>query len=272
MEGMKSLLLALFVALLMVGCGEEAQKEAVQEEAKDDPSVPLAIPCVACRNLVSKKTEECRQCGHPTPDSVVAYKEAQELERIRAEEERRLAAIRAEEERRLASIRAEEERKRQEKEAKAEAKRLGLDDHTIILNTVHLDNAGNNYTGWAKATYHNGKIKDLGKLKDGSPDGLWTRWYENGQKWEETNFKDGKLDGLSTFWYDNGQKKQELNYENGELYGLSTFWHESGQKMEEKNYKDGKMDGLWTSWYENGQMRGKKTTRTASSCQPKFGN
>ena len=29
MGGMKSLLIALFVALLMVGCGEEAQKEAV---------------------------------------------------------------------------------------------------------------------------------------------------------------------------------------------------------------------------------------------------
>jgi len=122
----------MLVGLMMVGCGEEAKKEAVQEEAKDDPSVPLAIPCIACGEKVSKKTTECRQCGHPTPDSVVAYKEAQELARIRAErererreeerrlaakraeEERRLAAKRAEEERRLAVIRAEEERKRQE--------------------------------------------------------------------------------------------------------------------------------------------------------------
>ena len=129
---MKSLIIAMLVGLMMVGCGEEAKKEAVQEEAKDDPSVPLAIPCIACGEKVSKKTTECRQCGHPTPDSVVAYKEAQELARIRAErererreeerrlaakraeEERRLAAKRAEEERRLAVIRAEEERKRQE--------------------------------------------------------------------------------------------------------------------------------------------------------------
>ena len=86
---MKAILFALFVGLLMVGCGEEAQKKAVQEEAKDDPSVPLAIPCVACGEKVSKKTTECRQCGHPTPDSVVVYKKAQELARIRVEEERK---------------------------------------------------------------------------------------------------------------------------------------------------------------------------------------
>ena len=107
---MKSLLFAILFGLMLVGCGEEAKKEAVQEEAKDDPSVPLAIPCIACGEKVSKKTTECRQCGHPTPDSVVAYKEAQELARIRAERERE----RREEERRLAAIRAEEERLRQE--------------------------------------------------------------------------------------------------------------------------------------------------------------
>jgi formylglycine-generating enzyme required for sulfatase activity len=38
---MKSLLLAMLVGLMMVGCGEEAQKEAVQEEAKDESAAPL---------------------------------------------------------------------------------------------------------------------------------------------------------------------------------------------------------------------------------------
>jgi len=94
---MKVILFSLFVALLMVGCGEQAQKEAVQEEAKDDPSVPLLIPCEACRKEVSKKTEKCLGCGHPASDSVVAYKKAQELARVRTEEERK----RQEEERKL---------------------------------------------------------------------------------------------------------------------------------------------------------------------------
>ena len=99
----------MLVALMMVGCGEEAKKEAVQEEAKDDPSVPLLIPCEACGGDVAKKTEECLKCGHPTPDSVVAYKDAQELARIRAERERE----RREDERKLAAIRAEDERKQE---------------------------------------------------------------------------------------------------------------------------------------------------------------
>ena len=263
---MKSLPLALFVALLMVGCGEEAQKEAVQEEAKDDPSVPLAIPCVACGEKVSKKTEECRQCGHPTPDSVVAYKEAKELERIRAEEERkrwmeeqRLAAIRAEEEakrreeeQRLAAIRAEEERKRREEEerlaaikakelVKAKAKQIGLDDHTIILNAVYLDDLDDaaNYTGWVKATYHNGKISSLGHLKDGKKDGLSADWYLNGQKKRVGNYKDGKKDGLWTLWYENGQKQLEENYKDGNEVGAWIEYDNDGKEMWRYTYKDG---------------------------------
>jgi len=85
---MKSLLFAILFGLMLVGCGEEAKKEAVEEEAKHDPSVPLLIPCEACGGNVAKKTEKCLKCGHPTSDSVVAYKEAQELARIRAERER----------------------------------------------------------------------------------------------------------------------------------------------------------------------------------------
>ena len=112
---MWKLLLAVFVALLVVGCGEEAQKEVVegegeekaaQTEAKDDPTVPIMIPCEACRKDLSKRSTTCPNCGHPTPASVVAYKE----ELKRAEEERK---------------RNEPERKRLAEEAriKAEARR-----------------------------------------------------------------------------------------------------------------------------------------------------
>ena len=85
---MKKLLAAMLVALLTGGCGGEAKKKQVQEETKDDTSVPLLIPCEACGKQVSKKTEKCLGCGHPASDSVVAYKEEQELARIRTEEAR----------------------------------------------------------------------------------------------------------------------------------------------------------------------------------------
>ena len=81
---MKTLLLAPFVALLMAGCGEEE----VQEEAKDDPRVPLLIPCEACKKEVSKSGETCANCSHPIADSVDAYVEAEIISEAIGEGER----------------------------------------------------------------------------------------------------------------------------------------------------------------------------------------
>ena len=92
--------------LLLVGCGEEIQNKVEQAKAKDDPSVPLLIPCEACREGVAKKTDKCPKCGHPTADSVVAYKKAVEAEKARREEQRK----REEEQMRLAKIEAEQKR------------------------------------------------------------------------------------------------------------------------------------------------------------------
>ncbi len=73
---MKWFVSLVLVALLMAGCGGQAQKKAVQEEAKDDPIVPLLIPCKACKKEVSKSGEACANCSYPIADSVVAYKKA----------------------------------------------------------------------------------------------------------------------------------------------------------------------------------------------------
>jgi hypothetical protein len=62
---MKKLLVTMFVALLMVGVGEEV---------KDYPSVPLLIPCATCGEKVSKKAEKYLKCGHPTPVNVFKSK------------------------------------------------------------------------------------------------------------------------------------------------------------------------------------------------------
>ena len=59
----------MLVGLMMVGCGEEVE-------------VPDMIACV-CGKGISSKSEACPNCGHPTPDSVVANKESQELARKR---------------------------------------------------------------------------------------------------------------------------------------------------------------------------------------------
>ena len=85
---MKKLLVALSIALLMAGCGDGKD---VQKEAKDDPNIPLLIPCDACEKYVSKLNEKCPHCGHPASPSIVAYKEAyKETLRRRHEEEAKM--------------------------------------------------------------------------------------------------------------------------------------------------------------------------------------
>ena len=270
---MKKLLSAMFVALLMVGCGEEAQKKAVQEEAKDDPSVPLAIPCVACGEKVSKKTTECRQCGHPTPDSVVAYKKAQELARIRAEERRK----RQEEERKLAEIRAEKERKRQEELARKKAEEFyqqfgkniaGAIDYTTLqqdqpdfvalpaleAKISELDESiGNLQTTLvanpaiaaviepqlkARKEQRARLISMLAELPQPSYTGWGKTMYNNGQISWLAQYKDGKRWSAVT-WKPNGEKCPVTNIVDGN--GVVVVYNDDGTEAFRQTFKDGEL-------------------------------
>ena len=92
---------------------------------------------------------------------------------------------------------------------------------------------------WLK-WYENGQKHLEQTYKDGQLDGPFTGWDENGQKWSERTYKDGKEDGPYTNWHQNGQKQQEGACKDGELDGLMTMWHENGQKAAEVTFKDGK--------------------------------
>ena len=105
-----------------------------------------------------------------------------------------------------------------------------------------------------------GDIKvDLGYIKNGGKEGLWTWWFENGRKKNEGTYKDGKENGLHKWWYENGHKSEERTYKNGIKEGLWTKWYNNGQKGIEETYKDGELNGLETHWYENGQKSSEKT-------------
>ena len=79
-----------------------------------------------------------------------------------------------------------------------------------------------------------------------------TTWHENGQKSSEENYKDGKRDGLAKGWHENGQKSGEVTYKDGKEDGLWTSWYENGQKRYEINYKDGKLMSA-EIWKPNGE-------------------
>ena len=160
---------------------------------------------------------------------------------------------------------------------------------------AYLPNTDKPYSGWAKQTYDNGKVKVLAEFIDGSVThlkqwqengipksdieylkgkvslsdvpledswknfslhhGLVTYWYANGQKSSERSYKYGKFDGILTKWYENGQKRFVINCKDGKKEGLAILYDENGQKYSEGNYKDGKEDGLHSSWYKKGQKR-----------------
>ena len=147
---MKKLLAVMFVALLMVGCGEEAEKKQVKEKTKDNPSAPLAIPCVACGEEVSKKTEKCLQCSHPTLDSA-------------AEQER-----------------AREERKEYDMVTELEFRSDQL---------LYKIGAEKPLTGATVEMHPNGKMKSRTLVKDGLTTGLIEEWDPNGNP-VGSNFND----------------------------------------------------------------------------------
>ena len=82
-----------------------------------------------------------------------------------------------------------------------------------------------------------GDIKmDLGYIKNGKKEGLWTKWYDNGQKGIEGTYKDGLEFGLWTYFYENGQKQIEGIYTDWEKVGKWTYYNEDGSIKEVKEY------------------------------------
>ncbi len=89
--------------------------------------------------------------------------------------------------------------------------------------------------------YENGQKQWEGNYKDGKRNGLDAGWYSNEQKELEANYKDGKQDGLETGWYQNGQKEYEGNHKDGKQDGLWIFYNEDGTEKSRLSFKDGEV-------------------------------
>jgi antitoxin component YwqK of YwqJK toxin-antitoxin module len=253
---MNKLLAAMFVALLMAGCGSE-----------EDIAIPKMIKCDGCQKAVYSSADDCPNCGHPVEDSVGVYVEERE-EIIKQAYD--FIGLTEEEARNEANQGGGKEREEIIKRGN-EILRLtvDLDDketrNRIIAEAIDgnkLQNRGEKgeellyapneqtpYTGWLKVMYENGQIKVLGQLKDGKPSRL-TQWYENGQKGSEEINKAGK--NVTARWYENGNKAERFTVINGQKHGPWTSWYENGLKKAELNWEGGELEGLYTLWYDNG--------------------
>ena len=226
MEGMKKLIAAMFVALLMFGCGSE-----------EDIAIPKMIKCDGCQKAVYSSADDCPNCGHPVEDSVGVYVEEREEIIKRGNEILRLTV----------DLDDKETRNRIIAEAIDGNKLQNRSEKGEVL--LYAPNEQTPYTGWLKVMYENGQIKVLGQLKDGKPSRL-TQWYENGQKGSEEINKAGK--NVTARWYENGNKAERFTVINGQKHGPWTSWYENGLKKAELNWEGGELEGLYTLWYDNG--------------------
>jgi antitoxin component YwqK of YwqJK toxin-antitoxin module len=99
--------------------------------------------------------------------------------------------------------------------------------------------------------YENGNKQWQRQWKDDQREGLWTGWYENGNKEGEVNLKNGKVDGLKAEWYENGNKKSEETYKEGKKDRFES-WYENGNKRATSTFKNEKMM-TQTRWKPNGE-------------------
>ncbi len=188
------ILLLLFAALLVAGCGEKSSSEG-SESASENPSAPNQTEEPSADTAKPPPAEPASEESSETPNSLSD-----------ADVERLL------------------------KEAVEGDSLEGRD--TIHGNLIYQTNESEPFSGWVKLMYDSGQVKGLSKFKDGKPaDGLHTQWYENGQKSGEGTYKDGKMEGLWTEWHENGLKRTEATYKDDELI-TEKYWNSKGEEVE----------------------------------------
>jgi antitoxin component YwqK of YwqJK toxin-antitoxin module len=222
---MNKLLAAMFVALLMVGCGGDTKKPAGDSPESNASLVetpPAKTAEVGGIDLDDKETQ----------DKIIA--EAIDYDKIQKRDKggERLGY-------------APNEQTPYTGWAK------GMHDNGQIKGLAQFKDGKPD--GLETLWDENGQKEVEGHWKDGKEDGLATGWSENGQKIGEGNHKEGKKDGVHTKWWSDGQKRVQEKFVLGTKEGVSTAWHPNGEKMSEYLFQDGKIvDGVYTVRDEDG--------------------
>jgi antitoxin component YwqK of YwqJK toxin-antitoxin module len=221
---MKAKLFALFVGLLLVGCGEpDLSDPEVLEDATAD-----AVD-------MSKLQDRSGVTYHPnTQEPFSGYaKQAYENEQVEI----------------LAQLKdGYVVRLKQWQENGTPRWDLGFIEGKVGVEGMPYKRKPNKLKEYSHGPvtfwHENGQKEAEGNFKDGKADGLQTGWYENGQKQREGNFKDGKEDGVWTSWYENMQKEGERGWQDGKLME-AVHWQPNGEKCPETNLNNGNGVVVW---------------------------
>ena len=240
---MKPILFALFIALLMVGCGESAKPPegvVMTDPAPKKDAIETAVDW-------SKLQDRSGVTYLPNTDKPFSgyAKRAYENEQIEA-----LAQFK---DGYVVRFKIWEENGTPRRD-------LGFIEGKVAESDVPFeywsDSNSSHYDGLYSVWYSNGQKLCEGNFKNGMQDGLWTFWNANGQKKSLSNWKDGKEDGLRADWYENGKKKEEMNYKEGKIMSAEV-WKLTGEKCSVTNYKDGNGVVVW--YKDDGTERGRLT-------------
>ena len=196
-----ALLVLLFAALLVAGCGEKSSSEG-SESVSENPTTS--------REAAKSSANTTRPAPSRPPVAGSPSEEPSDSPNLRsgADIERRI-------------------------------KESVDDDSLQKRNDLYYQvNESSPYSGWAKKTYDSGQVATLQLYTEGLKSGVAIGWHENGQTNFEGTYKDGERDSFWTLWHENGQKAGEVSYKDGKKDGLWMLWHENGQKYREKTYKD----------------------------------
>ena len=145
-----------------------------------------------------------------------------------------------------------------------------MHDNGQIWSLIQMKNG--KLDGLGSSWHDNGQKEWEATFKDGKESGPFTIWYENGNKSDEMHFSEGKQDGPYARWYMTGQMRFQGVYSKGLLItdagwkpdgqrnkthvvdgtGMSFRYYENGQKQEEVFFKDGKLL-TYLVWKPNGE-------------------
>ena len=224
---MKKLLAAMFVALLMVGCGvfhiEGADPGRVAVRDENGTLV---------RDKNNRIVYRPRRRGEPEVFS------EEDLMNIRNSDRNATPVSKAVTTSNLGGYYSLDDPKVQDKIIAIAATKIDQRKKFDGTYLSYLPRKQTPYTGWSVVFYDNGQIKHVGQLKDGKRYDLETNWHENGHKRSEVNYKDGKLLTV-VVWKPNGEKCPVTNVVDGN--GVVVFYNDDGTEDYRWTFKDGKL-------------------------------
>ena len=225
---MKAKLFALFVALLMVGCGGTDWDDPVLREIDlDDPETLDKIIAEAIDGGTLWRRGSTGKELYYAPDKQTPYT-GWVKSSYKNGEIRNLAEFK-------------------DGEARGSMILWHENGQKFSAGKVKKGKPDGLLTKW----YANGQKREEGSFMEGKMHGPWTWWHENGNKKNEINYKGGKKMGLSQGWDRDGGKLSKENFQDGLLVGKASYWYPGNKIMNEMTYDNGKLMAARV-WQPNG--------------------